>query len=532
MNWKVVLLSIFICVIEGVIYLISWELAAGSSVLVLTIASIWLILRKSYIVEENSPAITENRVLTPPYKINATETVQPLPPLYTEDRNPVNSVLGVDSSVFAQFRNQVNLKAPPSQNPTPYPANSPVVSSAATAYGNNAPKSNQSDSFSNELEDIEQIRVTLSKAVKALKETGQKVQQTTDHNNLSRFASQPSPELMTPKLIPSKPLENIPFMEQTSAYNPVPVSTPPAPFQVTKKEETEFPDYPFKQETKQPATFEEPLVDEEDDLFADALIPLPGGETLIQKDPKSDSPVQADNISISDSSDFDEGLGSFLKKPTHLEEHTAEAEGLLKIATASCESGRWDDAKASLDSYLQYLNEIGQKPSTDVLTLYNQLEQANVSSVNMPDDLTNVNRNIASKTTSQRQDSTADYESVMKELVSALEEKHAYDEVLPLLEDLMNYNRQRVNLVEMDKLYEKIEKAHIFLNQNEQLVNSYKEHLSIKQQIQDSNGEIKLLSKISLYYAQTGDMEASKRYQTESLRLAKNMVEKESFPVS
>ena len=69
-----------------------------------------------------------------------------------------------------------------------------------------------------------------------------------------------------------------------------------------------------------------------------------------------------------------EGLSSSLRETTSLEEKNAEAEGLLKLATTSCEAGRMEEAGASLKSYLDLLKELGQKPSSDVLQLAEKLK--------------------------------------------------------------------------------------------------------------------------------------------------------------
>ena len=52
------------------------------------------------------------------------------------------------------------------------------------------------------------------------------------------------------------------------------------------------------------------------------------------------------------------------------------------------------------------------------------------------------------------------YANVMDGIVKLLEEKESYEEALPLLKDLLNYNRQRVNISAMDPLYDRIEQAY------------------------------------------------------------------------
>ena len=65
---------------------------------------------------------------------------------------------------------------------------------------------------------------------------------------------------------------------------------------------------------------------------------------------------------------------------------------------------------------------------------------------------------------------------------------------------------------------------HSSLKNDENLVSAYEEHLKIKKQLDDLEGEQNLLDLISYYYANTGDQEASIRYQDESKRV-KNIIE-------
>ena len=99
-------------------------------------------------------------------------------------------------------------------------------------------------------------------------------------------------------------------------------------------------------------------VDDEDDLFADELVPLPGGETLIKEEKEEIIeedifPPKIHNESYED----EEGLELSLRQSTHLGEKSDEAEGLLKLATMACEAGRMEEAKAGLKSYFKLLNE-------------------------------------------------------------------------------------------------------------------------------------------------------------------------------
>ena len=107
----------------------------------------------------------------------------------------------------------------------------------------------------------------------------------------------------------------------------------------------------------------------------------------------------------------------------------------------------------------------------------------------------------------------------MDGLVRSLEDKEAYEEALPLLKDLLEYNRKRGNISDMDPLYDRLEQAYSSLKNDEKLYSAYNEHLLIKQKLGDLEGELNLLDLISYYYANIGDQEASKRYQADSKRV-------------
>ena len=192
-----------------------------------------------------------------------------------------------------------------------------------------------------------------------------------------------------------------------------------------------------------------------------------------------------------------------------------------------------EEAVASLKSYLDLLKELGQKPSSDVLHLAEKLgipldstltaELALKTNETKTDTKKELEKNI------QDEPEQTNYESVMDGIVKTLEEKDSYEEALPLLKDLLNYNRQRVNISAMDPLYERIERAHSTMENDEELVATYKEHLAIKQQLDDIEGELHLLEMISAHYTKNGDLNASKRYQSEILRVKDGLEYKQAM---
>ena len=189
-----------------------------------------------------------------------------------------------------------------------------------------------------------------------------------------------------------------------------------------------------------------------------------------------------------------------------------------------------DEARASLKSYFKILKELGEKASPDVLQLAEKIE--------LPIDSFKTNSHsskeeILEPDADENDDSRlidipeqTNYESVMEGIVKSLEEKEKFEEALPLLKDLLNYNRKRVNISAMDPLYDRIEQAYSSMKNDEELVAAYKEHLTIKQQLGDIEGELHLLDLISYYYANTSDQKASERYQEESRRVKESLEKK------
>ena len=169
------------------------------------------------------------------------------------------------------------------------------------------------------------------------------------------------------------------------------------------------------------------------------------------------------------------------------------------------------------------LGEIGREPTNDVLELAKKLG-INLFPSGM--DPISSKKNKSTNNIIEREESPlkdfpdqTNYENVMNQIVTSLEEKEEYEEALPLLKDLLDFNRKKVNISAMDPLYDRIEKAYSSMKRDEELVTAYKEHLAIKQNLGDLEGEINLLDLISYYYANTSDQEASQRYQAESRRI-------------
>jgi len=429
-----------------------------------------------------------------------------------------NLIPGVDGSVFEQFRENLNFTHPPrtSAGPTPSSADTSNSRFVVDAYGK-ANSTNDPENFSEELDEVEQVKVTLSKNAKTLQQEQNASAAEDGVEKLREDATWTPSEDAVEGLnerVPEKPITTNNRGKGESDGKP---GAGEEALEILSRKHQEL-----RRQTKDQKM--EPLVKYDEDLFADELIPLPGEESLFE--PEKGGFNDLDTLasqSATDSLDDEEVLGSSLRKNTPLYEKTAEAEGLLKLATASCEAGRLEESRASLESYLDLLKELVQEPSPNVMHLAEKLD--------IPLDSTKT-RAFASNTEETKTGTTTElektlrdkpeqtnYANVMDGIVKTLEDKESYDEALPLLKDLLKYNRQRVNISAMDPLFDRIERALSSLKNDEDLVVTYKEHLAIKQQLGDIEGELDLLDLISTYYANLGDLKASERYQAESLRV-------------
>ena len=404
-----------------------------------------------------------------------------------------NLIPGVDSSIFEQFRKKFNLKQPESadEDDTVDNVNIPDSISASKAY-EKAGSSDEPENFDEELEDADQVKVTLSENVKILKELqGEKVDEVSNENFAVKLDMPESGEVENKKKLGTG--------EEALKL-------------LTKKH------HALKKQN------EDQVEEEDGDLFADEMVPLPGGETLIEEEKEEIFEEDIFSPPIDNESHEDEeGLEFSLRQSTPHGEKSDEAEGLLKLATTACEAGRMEEAKAGLKTYFRLLRELGQSPSKNVLQLAEKLDipfdsASEQASSTVSEELIDV-ADTKSEKEIQKEPEKTDYSAVMDGIVKTLEKKEAYDEALPLLKDLLKFNRERVNISAMDPLFERIEQAHASMNNNKELVETYKEHLAIKQQLDDMEGELRLLDLLSNHYADSGDQNAAERYRAESQRV-------------
>ena len=464
----------------------SLEIGAVSLVLIIATFCIGFVLNKiTTVVEQPSLVLTSE-----PFRDSSKHA-----DIKTKS-DTENLIPGVDSSIFEQFRKKFNLKKPESADEDDTAATEPPPNSTSGAQAyKKAESSDEPENFDEELEDADQVKVTLSENVKILKELqGEKVDEVSNEN----FTVKPE--------IP----------ESGEVENKKKLGTGEEALELlTKKHQA------LKKQNEE-ESLEEQV--EEEDLFADEIVPLPGGETLIEEE--KEEFFEEDIFSPpmdNESHEDEEGLELSLRQSTPHGEKSDEAEGLLKLATTACEAGRMEEAKAGLKSYFKLLHELGQSPTKNVLQLAEKLEipfeyNSDQASIMVSEELSDF-AEMESEKDIQKEPEKTDYSAVMDGIVKTLEKKEAYDEALPLLKDLLKFNRERVNISAMDPLFERIEQAHASMNNNKELVETYKEHLAIKQQLDDIEGELSLLDLISNHYADSGDQNAAERYRAESQRV-------------
>lgn len=512
---KNIILGLVLLVFEYSMFQISLELGLASLVLSCAVLCTWIVLKRiTTIVVHPKLALS-----SAPFRDSANSANNDILPANQRSSAADNLIPGVNANIFEQFREKLNLDknpdSPPAQNSLPVensssaPQNNGTPDLVTDAY-QKAGTFNGPENFSEELDEVEQVKVTLSENAKFLQEK-QEHELEDNHEDVLEEKHELAEEVEPPET------EKQANINSANVENEKKLGAGEAELELLSAKHQAL-----KEQTASLAV--EPLVDFDEDLFADELIPIPGGETYVETDSEifrdeEPYPPLTDAYRLEDEEHFD----SSLQSTTPLEEKYAEAEALLKLATTACESGRMNEAKAGLDSYLNILKELRQAPSSDVLQLADKLELSLDSSSKNADVAIKERPKTAvvKKQESPLKDlpEQTNYANVMDGIVKSLEEKNAYEEALPLLKDLLNYNRQRVNISAMDPLYDRIEQAHSSMQNDEELVAAYKEHLAIKQQLGDLEGELHLLDLISYYYANTSDQKASERYQAESKRI-------------
>ena len=246
--------------------------------------------------------------------------------------------------------------------------------------------------------------------------------------------------------------------------------------------------------------------DNTEDLFSDAYIPLPHQS-------QEAAPVNEDL--------YDEGLGRTLGLSASPDETRDEAEALLQMARSFARARNWQEAKVSLDNHLLLLQELKRTPRPEDLQLYVQalVELGEIRQAAR--HLEGVRR----QTEGLEGDGLA---RMVREVVEGLEREQAWETMIPLVQDLLNYARQQLDRTEMDRLYHKLELALEETNDEERLIRTCRSHLEIKRALGDSEGEELLLRKLGRLHHRRGEKELAHQFYQDTVRLRSN-VERAAF---
>ena len=332
-----ILFIIAILIFEFFMFQFSSEIGAVSLVLIIATFCIGFVLNKiTTVVEQPRLALSSE-----PFRDSSKHDDNKSKSDTEKTSDSENLIPGVDSSIFEQFRKKFNLKQPESADEDDLEATTNSPNSAAKAY-EKAESSNEPENFDEELEDADQVKVTLSENVKILKELqGERVDEVSNENF---------------KVKPEIP-------ETGEVGNKKQLGTGEEALELlTKKHQA------LKKQNEEESLEEQ--VEEEEDLFADEMVPLPGGETLIEEEKEEFFEEDIFSPTDNESHEDEEGLELSLRQPTPHGEKIDEAEGLLKLATTACEAGRMEEAKAGLKSYFKLLHELGKSPTKNLSLIH------------------------------------------------------------------------------------------------------------------------------------------------------------------
>jgi hypothetical protein len=253
--------------------------------------------------------------------------------------------------------------------------------------------------------------------------------------------------------------------------------------------------------SKQRPSQQPEIPDSTEDLFSDAYIPLP-------HQLQSPTPAKEDL--------YDEGLGKTLGHSASPDETRDEAEALLQMARSFARARNWQEAKVSLDNHLQLLQELKRTPQAEDLQLY-------VKALIELGEIQQAAHHLDGVRRQKDGLEGEDLARMVRDVVEGLEKEQAWETMIPLLQDLLNYARQQLDRNEMDRLYDKLEHALEATKEEDRLVRICHSHLEIKRAIGDVEGEERLLSKLGRLHHRRGDKEMANQLYQDTLRLRSNM---------
>ena len=253
--------------------------------------------------------------------------------------------------------------------------------------------------------------------------------------------------------------------------------------------------------SKQRPSQQPEIPDSTEDLFSDAYIPLP-------HQLQAPTPAKEDL--------YDEGLGKTLGHSASPDETRDEAEALLQMARSFARARNWQEAKVSLDNHLQLLQELKRTPQAEDLQLY-------VKALIELGEIQQAAHHLDGVRRQKDGLEGEDLARIVRDVVEGLEKEQAWETMIPLLQDLLNYARQQLDRNEMDRLYDKLEQALEATKEEDRLVWICHSHLEIKRAIGDVEGEERLLSKLGRLHHRRGDKEMANQLYQDTLRLRSNM---------
>ena len=253
--------------------------------------------------------------------------------------------------------------------------------------------------------------------------------------------------------------------------------------------------------SKQRPSQQPEIPDSTEDLFSDAYIPLP-------HQLQAPTPAKEDL--------YDEGLGKTLGHSASPDETRDEAEALLQMARSFARARNWQEAKVSLDNHLQLLQELKRTPQAEDLQLY-------VKALIELGEIQQAAHHLDGVRRQKDGLEGEDLARIVRDVVEGLEKEQAWETMIPLLQDLLNYARQQLDRNEMDRLYDKLEQALEATKEEDRLVRICHSHLEIKRAIGDVEGEERLLSKLGRLHHRRGDKEMANQLYQDTLRLRNSM---------
>lgn len=120
---------------------------------------------------------------------------------------------------------------------------------------------------------------------------------------------------------------------------------------------------------------------------------------------------------------------------------------------------------------------------------------------------------------------SVNFQTKLETTVLLFKEKKALSLAIPFLITSLSVKRQVQDYPAMDGLYQDIAAAYLELQDDNRLIETYQNHLAIKNKLQDYEGELDILDKLGKLYFDHGDQQGSKFCYQKSLEVRQAMLE-------